>query len=85
MTDEPAEHNWQLAEDQTLPVAQAVEIGARVWQCTKCFEKVYLRNEPPVLYHIERWWKILPLINRSIGDVDKIGCTELILKAVHES
>jgi len=87
--DTLSEHDWELAEDQTLPDPEerAVNIGARVWQCTKCFAKAYLRNKPPPRFHRERPATVRGLRMNwdNLDDVDKIGCSEIVIKDVHES
>jgi len=87
--DELSEHDWQLAEDQILPDPneRAVKIDARVWQCSKCFAKAYLRNKPPPLFHRERPATVNGLRMNwiDLDDVDKIGCAEIVIKTVHES
>jgi hypothetical protein len=85
-----AEHDWQLAEDQTLPRgkdAPPIKFDARVWECAKCLNKVYLRNKPPARYGRTPPSNIGGL-SVNWGDKEPIeimGCGELLISHVHDS
>jgi hypothetical protein len=85
--DTLAEHDWQLAEDQTLPTDRDFNPGTHVWQCVKCLEKTYLREKPPPILHRKRPDQIrgMKMNWDGLDDIDRMGCSEIVIKDIHES
>lgn len=82
------EHDWQLAESQIIPKGMSVKMDARVWECTKCLSKVYLRNQPSARYHRPRPAQIGGMTmnwDKSEALVERAGCADVLIETIHES